>query len=164
MLKRVHTKRPGQTLIEVTIAIMIAAITTVAVFSVVLSSFVSQKKADKKELVAMLLKEAQQTLQDYVSVVPNDANYSPNPGGKWSADSSGVWALAAGVHDISSLMNQPANAELRRDASGAEQTCAAGGFCYLTYTVTNSDCLALGAGNTDSTSCKTVLFSMKYAD
>lgn len=159
MSYRFNSKRPGQTLIEVVIATLIAAMTTVAIFSVILSSFVSQKKADKKEAAAMLLKEAQQTLQTFVSAVPNDSNYSPNAGGTWKEP--GRWALAGAPapglqHDISSLMT----AELRP----AGVTCAAGASCYFTYTVTNLDCLGLGAYNTDFTSCKQVDFSMKYAD
>jgi len=133
---------------------MIAAITTIAVFSVVLSGFVSQKKADKKELAAMVLKEAQQTLQTFVSAVPGDANYSPNAGGWWQADSlSPAWALSAGTHDISSLML----ADLRTDPA---VPCVAGGSCYFVYIVTDADC-GFGIG---SNACKTVSFDMKYAD
>ena len=169
MRKRNLTKRPGQTLIEVVIATLIGAMTTVAVFSVVLSSFVSQKKADKKELAAMLLKNAQQTLQAFVSAVPGDANYSPNAGGVWK-DSS--WALSAGTHDISSLMNTPENIDLRPvdPATGIRETCAVAGGCYFTYTVGNTDCLRgdklvpSQPTNTDVTTCKTVIFNMKYAD
>ena len=151
---KARIKRPGQTLIEVAIATMIAAMTTVAVFSVALSSFVSQKKSDKKELAAMMLKEAQQTLQTFVSAVPGDVNYSPNAGGWWQADSlNPAWALSAGMHDISSLMP----IDLRTDPV---VPCVAGGSCYFVYTVTDADC-GFGGGNN---ACKTVSFDMNYAD
>ena len=154
-------RRPGQTLLEIAVAVLIAATTTIAVFSVVISSFVSEKKADKKELSAMMLKRAQQTLQAFVSVDPADPAYSPNAGGTWSADSSGGWALAAGIHDISSLLNTPENLTLRKEASStAVQTCVLGGPCYLTYTVTDADC---GFG-TGTRACKTVRFSIKFVD
>ena len=166
------SKRPGQTLVEVTIAILIAATTTVAVFSVILSSFVSEKKSDKKELSAMVLKKARQTLQAFVSVDPSDPNYSPNAGGIWTGvDASGQWALAAGTHDISSLMNTAENAVLRRDtSSGAVPDCVMGGSCYLYYTVEDSDyinghfLIPPQPTNTPSKSSKTVKFHMRYAD
>ncbi len=157
--------RKGQTMIEIAVATMIAAITTVAVFSVILSSFVSQKKADKKELIAMLLKNAHQTLQTYVSadVSTSDAcgGYcAPSAGGLWSADSSGAWALAARRHDISSLMNGTA---LQVDPT---VPCVDGGACWFVYTVTNQDCLNEPGGvtSTDLKSCKTVVFELKHAD
>ncbi len=158
MFERVRIKRSGQTLIEVTIATMIAAMTTVAVFSVVLSSFVSQKKADNKEVAAMLLKQAQQTLQNYVTAVPGEPAYSSNAGGRWAADSSGVWALNAGRHDISSLMNTaaPEITALR----GTLAACAWGTGCYLSYFVTDTNC-GFGVG---ANACKTVSFDMQYAD
>ena len=154
MHKRISGKRSGQTLIEVAVATIIAAITTVAVFSVILSGFVSEKKADKKELAAMVAKNAQQTLQAFVSVDPNDPSYSPNAGGRWSADTSGAWALNAGMHDISSLMNGTA---LQVNPAAP---CSWGGTCYFVYSVTDTDC---GFGN-GTRACKTVAFSMVYAD
>ena len=147
-------------MIEITVSILIVAMTSIAVFSVILASASSQKKGDNKETAAMLLKQAQQTLQIYVSAVPGDANYSPNAGGWWQADSlCPAWALSAGRHDISSLM--PAG--LRTDPA---VPCAWGTSCYFVYTVANLDCLnqPLGVTNTDSKSCKNVIFDMKYAD
>jgi hypothetical protein len=82
--------------------------------------------------------------------------YSPSLGGFWAADTSGLWALGVGVHDISSLMPL----SLRTNADGS----ACGAACYFKYQVWNTDCLGLGALNTDYTSCKTVVFDMKYAD
>ena len=129
-------------MIEVVIATMIAALTTVAVFSVTLTSVVSQKKADRKENAAMVLRQAQQTLKTYVTVDPSDVLHSPNAGGTWL---DGTWALSGGVHDITSLM--------------PPDLCATGA-CSFTYTVTNIDC---GFG-TGKNSCKSVKFDMTYPD
>lgn len=158
--------RPGQTLIEVVIASLIAAITTMAVFSVILSSFVAQKKGDKREQLAMVLRNAQQTLQSFVSAVPEDSKYSPNAGGIWSADSSRSWALAAGRHDISSLLN---GTELQTPGV----TCADGADCYFVYTVEDDNSAGCAGGkmvdlvhpeNNTKLACKKVTFSVKYAD
>ena len=162
-------KRPGQTLIEVTMATMVAAITTTAVFSVVLSSFVSTAKADKRDAAAMALKLAQDTLKSYVSVAPTSASMilgavpavPGGPGsspGRWTADNSGLWALASGTHDISSLLNNGRNPVLNPNGD----TCSGGSsVCSFRYTVTDSDC---GFGALTERSCKTVAFSLRYAD
>ena len=153
MIERIR-QRSGQSLIEVVLSILITAMTSVAVFSVVLSVSVSQQKADKKEAAAMILKQAQQTLQLFVSAVPSEATYSPNAGGVWSADSSGLWALAAGAHDISSLLTVPPNPVGYPLEGGT-----------FTYAVTNTDCLQQsGVSNTDEKSCKKVVFTLTYPD
>ncbi|MFA6433895.1 MAG: hypothetical protein WCW52_04300 [Elusimicrobiales bacterium] len=146
MPRSVFKKRPAQTLIEVVVATMIAGLTTVAVFSVVLSSFVSQKKSDRKELAAMTLKRAQQTLQAYVSAVPAEGAYSVAAGGHWPADAYGGWALAQGAHNIVSLM--PA-------------ALCPPGACTFVYTVTDVNC---GFGIATANACKTVVFNMTYPD
>jgi type II secretory pathway pseudopilin PulG len=148
-------KRSGQTLIEVTMATMIAAITTTAVFSVVLSSYVSNSKADKRDAAAMALKYAQDTLKSYVSAEPGSAAYSPsnaglNPG-LWSKDTSGGLALRAGDHDISSLVSGP-------------PLSTPGNPATFSYKVTNEDCLGIGGGAPDAYQCKKVVFSLKYTD
>lgn len=174
MFKRTYTRRAGQTLVEVVIAILIAAMTTVAVFSVVLSGTVSQKKAEKKEIAAMLLKEAMQTLQTFVSAVPDNAAYSPRIGaalpGRWPADDSGDWALrgnpgAGRRHDISSLMNR--NTLEMQALRGTTPVCRWGRPCYFVYWVSDDNtaaCVnpALGAGT--ELACKTVEFRMEYTD
>ncbi|OGR41394.1 MAG: hypothetical protein A2X35_10310 [Elusimicrobia bacterium GWA2_61_42] len=161
--------RAGQTLIEVTMATIVAAITAAAVFSVILSSSVSRKKSDKKELSAMLIKEAQQTLQLYVSADSTTPVYTsagtywaPNLGGRWSADSSNSWALTGSAaapgtrHDISALMNTTDMAELR----GTAASCVWGGACHFVYYVQDTNC-SFGTG---TGACKTVSFDMKFAD
>jgi len=138
-------------------ATMIAAITTTAVFSVVLSSYVSDAKADKRDAAAMAFKYAQDTLKSYVSTQPGDATYSPSNGagteGRWSKDSSGGFALRAGTHDISSLV------------SGPPLTVPGSPAATFSYRVTNNNCLNLtGAYLTDQNQCKTVVFSLAYTD
>lgn len=165
-------KKTGQTLIEVTVALIISAMTATAVFSVLLSSSAARVKTDKKELSAILVKEAQQTLQLFVSAdittpvyTSGGAYYTPGTtaanAGKWTADPSNTWALAGSgggtMHDISSLMNTAQMAPLR----GATPVCAWGNACYLVYTVTDNNC-GFGAGTLNA--CKLVFFSLKYAD
>ena len=158
MCKRVLGKRYGQTMIEIAVATLIAAITTVAVFSVVLSSFVSQKKADKKELSALALKDAQQTLQAFVSADISNVGAcgtgccAPSCGGVWLEP--GRWALAPGLHDITSLITGTA-------------LCIGPPACSFTYFVADNNsntCVGgqLGAGTNKA--CKTVTFSMTFAD
>ncbi|MCM2268324.1 MAG: hypothetical protein NDI60_11195 [Elusimicrobiales bacterium] len=146
-----HAARPGQTLIEVVMATMIAAMTTTAVFSVILSSFVSGAKADKRDAAAMVLRRAQQTLNSYVSAEPWTAAYSAGATpGIWAADSSGVWALRNGVHDITSLLTG---------------TSLSGTGASFTYTVASNDCgFGLGPGPNLPYACKTVTFSLIYPD
>lgn len=144
-------KRAGQTLIEVCMATIVAAMTTTAVFSVMLSSFTSQAKADKREAAAMVLKQAQENLKSYVSAVPNESAYEPvGPGGTgiWPADTSGAWALGDGVHTISSLLNG---------------TALQGGT--LSYTVSSFNCIGtLGSAPNNELGCKTVVFSLTFPD
>ena len=143
-------------MVEVCVATIIAATTTMGVFSVILSSFASQKRADKKEISGLILKQAQETLKSYVSADPNNINYSPNAGGHWPADLYGGWALATGNHNITSLLTGTPLADVAPYS--------------LTYTVTNNNCLNIGAGvfaglpNTDSNQCKIVTFHLTFQD
>ncbi|HBA61921.1 MAG TPA: hypothetical protein DCZ92_14135 [Elusimicrobia bacterium] len=161
------TKRKGQTLIEVVVATMIAAISATAVFSVVLTTTISTARSDKREAAALMLKRAQETLKNYVSAVPTESAYVPNAG-KWSADSSGVWALEPGTHDISSLMNcpylvgNPANPVINPKCDACSQSSS---VCSFTYTVTTLPCGFNAAGmDVTRTQCKQVDFSLKYPD
>lgn len=148
-------KRPGQTLVEVAMATMIAAITTVAVFSVVLSSYVSSAKADKRDAAAMALRRAQDTLKSYVSAVPAEAAYVPPAGaGPWPAP--GVWPLRGNgeVHNISSLVAGP-------PLTVAGNPPAA----TMTYTVFSTDCgFGLGPAPNFALACKRVVFNLVYTD
>ncbi|MBI4802687.1 MAG: hypothetical protein HY796_09220 [Elusimicrobia bacterium] len=157
------TQRPGQALVEVVIATLIAAMTTMSVFSVVLSATVSQKKADKREAATLVLKQAQETLKSYVSADPLNTDITPcsdpnKPGspvgpsgiGRWYYDTSGTWALSAGVHTITNMLAIPPN------PVGFPLT---GGS--LSYTVSNYNC---GFGATDYMACKIVVFTLTYPD
>jgi len=157
-------KRPGQTLIEVTIAALIAAMTATAVFSVVLSSYGSEPRADKRDAAAMVLRRAQATLGSYVSLDPYNPNLLPgllpempaapgSPIGRWAADTTGVWALCARAHDISSLVAGP--------------PLSMPGYppATLTYTVADYDCgFGLGPPPHFQYACKRVVFTLNYTD
>lgn len=149
-------KRTGQTLIEITIATLVAAMTTTAVFSVILSSYVSDARADKRDAAAMVLKYAQDSLKSYVSTQPADPAYSPSysgtNAGRWPTSGSAL-ALSAGVHNINSLV------------SGPPLTMPSGTPATFSYTVTNQNCLNLaGVLLTDANQCKTVVFRLVYTD
>lgn len=169
-------KRPGQSLIEVTMATMIAAITTTAVMSTVLSSFVSDTRADKRDAAAMAMRRAQETLKSYVSVDPTTANLFPGqapaiPGspnaGSWAADVSG-WPLAGQAcpwnsspnvgtqHNISSLVNTP----------GSTLSPVGSPPATLTYTVCSYSCgpWGMGAAPNYPLACKRVAFTLTYTD
>ncbi len=137
-------------------ATVITAITTTAVFSVMLSSFVSDTKADKRDAAAMALRRAQETLKSYVSAQPGDANYVPVSGagtGVWAADSTAGWALRDGNHNISSLVQS------------APLTITGGTPASLNYNVTSYDCgFGLGTAPNNERACKVVVFTLIYAD
>ena len=148
---KMKPKKKGQTLVEVAVATVIAAATAIAVFSVLLSSFASQQKADKREAAGFILKQAQETLKSYVSAVPAESAYTPgSPAGRWAADSSGSWALAAGIHNITSLLTgtRLADAPLPLPVPS------------FTYNVMDNNC-GFGLGNA---ACKTVQFTLIYQD
>jgi hypothetical protein len=169
-------KRAGQALVEVTIATMIAAMTTMSVFSVVLSAMVSQQKADKREAAALVLKQAQEVLKSYVSADPLNGDFIPGivdgygltlPAapkstsvGHWIYDTTGGWALAAGPHNIDSLLAIPPNPVTFPLAGGT-----------LRYTVSDYDC-GFGSGKignpvggiSGNTTCKIVVFTLTYPD
>lgn len=150
-------KRPGQTLIEVAMAAMIAAITATAVFSVILSSFVSDVRADKRDAATMVLRRSQETLKSYVSVDPLSAaliagstlpGSAGSPAGRWPLDTSGVWALRDGTHNISSLA-----------------TPSLGGAATLNYTVASYNCgFGVGTAPNYELACKQVVFVLTYTD
>lgn len=131
-------------------ATMIAAMTASAVFSVVLSSFVADAKADKRDAAAMALRQAQQALKVFVSVAPTDPNYSPGAtAGRWAADSSGWWALRNGNHNITQLL--------------VGTPIETGG--NFSYNVTSYDCgFGLGSAPNYELACKQVAFTLTYTD
>lgn len=134
-------KRKGQTLVEVVVATVVAAMTATAVFSVVLSASVSGVKSDKREIATMTVKGVQDQLKSCVSVLPTDGTFSN--GGNVSGVTPLGWALSAGLHTV--------------DLGGGPWT----GGDSLTYLVTDVDC---GMGTTTETSCKHVQFTFIYQE
>lgn len=101
--------RPGQSLIEVTVAVLISAITATGIMSVVLSTKYSNVKADTKESAAVAFRSAQEYLKPYVSAAATNATYSSQfmPSGE-SIYGDTSWALADGPHNISFVLyNMP---------------------------------------------------------
>ncbi|KAF0126585.1 MAG: hypothetical protein FD189_921 [Elusimicrobia bacterium] len=135
--------------------------TTAAVFSVVLSSFVSHERADKRELAGLMIKRAQKTLMGYVSAVPGEAAYMPGTPqvGRWPASATAGWSLRGGGspgvrHDISSLL-------IGTDLQVPGVACAWGQTCHFVYYVINQNC---GLGTGDTVACKQVIFDIRYAN
>lgn len=142
------TKRKGQTLIEVVVATMVAAMTATAVFSVVLSSSVSGGRSDRKEAAALAINAAREQLRMFVSADPGSSVYSPNAGGLWTGkDNSGVWALQSGTHNMSASF-----------LSGFP--LLSGRSPQMSYTVSDENC---GFG-TGTAACKKVVFTISYND
>lgn len=149
-------ERNGTTLIEVTAAILIAAMTSMAVFSVITSSTVSHVKSDKKEFAAAATRMAQDRLKAYVtSDLTNAVITGPTANWHINGDTNGNWALAAGNHDISSWLNADSNFDkLCKNAAGVSS-------CQFTYRVTDRNC---GLGAAATSACKQVVFTLTYPD
>ena len=165
--QKMRQTRKGQTLVEVVVAVMISAATTMAVFSVIVSSFASQKKADKREAAGFMLMQAHETLRNYVSAWPHhEPKYSPCAPpllcGVWPADASGLWALEGGsyAHDVTSLLANTILAQATLPSPAPTPS--------LTYTVTDDDCLNtvknLGTPPNGQNQCKKVVFTLVYQD
>jgi prepilin-type N-terminal cleavage/methylation domain-containing protein len=59
--------KKGFTLIEVIVAILVAAIAVVAIFAVILSAFRSAPKSDQKETAGLTIRQAAERLKAYVA-------------------------------------------------------------------------------------------------
>jgi prepilin-type N-terminal cleavage/methylation domain-containing protein len=59
--------KSGFTLIEVIVAILVAAIAVIAIMAVILSSFRSAPKSDQKELSGLIIRQAIERLKAYVT-------------------------------------------------------------------------------------------------
>lgn len=140
----------GFTLAEVVIALLVAAMAVMAMFSVILSTFVTSAKADKKQEGMLLMRGAAETLRAYVSADP--ANTDPElmlpgtPVGHWSAETGAGWSLAAGAHNISSLL------------SGTKFQTGS-----LSYAVTEIPCVDVGIIGLEL-KCRQVKFTLTYPD
>lgn len=135
--------RSGQSLLEVTIAVLISAITATGIFSVILSTRFSRAKADIRETAAIIFRSAQEYLKPYVSVAPN-SDFLPQQ--FIFGEAPNQWALADGKHNMNFLLiNMP-------QVYGST----------LTYTVATADCIA---GVTAQTlECRNVKFELEIPE
>ena len=139
--------RPGQSLIEVTVAILISAITATGILSVILSTKYSNVKADTKESAAVAFRSAQEYLKPYVSAAATNSTYSSSfmPKGQ-SIYGETSWALADGTHDLTFLLyNMP-------QFTGAT----------LKYTVSTANCNS--NSNAQNLECRKVSFSLNMPE
>lgn len=83
-------KRKGQSLLEVTIAVLISAITATGIFSVILSTRYSHARADEKESAAIVFRSAQEYLKPYVGTTATGFT-AANPNNNIYGET--VWAL-----------------------------------------------------------------------
>lgn len=140
----------GFTLIEVVISILIASMAVMASFSVILSSFVGGKKADRTHEAATIMRYASEKLKTYVSANPTEPGYVLPGGGRWNDDASGNWALQAGPHDITTFLDKldPGPPTRLKYIFPPLRS--------LIYTVTNKPCGAF--------TCKEVVFRLNYTE
>ena len=139
--------RPGQSLMEVTVAVLIAAITATGTLSVILSTKYSNVKADTKESAAVAFRSAQEYLKPYVSAAATNSSYTSSfmPSGQSIYGETG-WALAKGDHDLTFLLyNMP-------QFTGAT----------LKYKVEDADCNA--NSNAQNLECRKVSFSLTTSE
>ncbi|MFA6583770.1 MAG: type II secretion system protein [Elusimicrobiaceae bacterium] len=146
----------GFSLVEGLIGIVIIGLAVTAIFSVILSSFTSDKKTDSKEESTFILQQASDKLKVYIAAndeMPDNMDASLKSGlcgtdkNKKIVDTT---PFSKGTHDVSCLLYgtsySPANSEKNK----------------LTYTV--SDPVA-GCGVSDasvaSLACKDVQFSLE---
>jgi type II secretory pathway pseudopilin PulG len=111
-------KNKGFTLIEVIVAVLVAAMAVVAVFAVIVSTFTSAPKSDKKETAGLVMQQASEKLKGYV-VDSTDQLPASIPINLCPV-LDGTSALADGAHNASCLL---------------DNTVLEGGV--LTYTVAN---------------------------
>lgn len=102
--------KKGFTLIEVIVAILVAAIAVVAIFAVILSAFRSAPKSDQKETAGLIIRQAAEQLKAYVadqnawtqefpaSLPRNLCSDTP------TNDDGNKAPLATGAHNVSCLL------------------------------------------------------------
>lgn len=135
-------KRKGQSLIEVTVAVLISAVTATGIFSVILSTKYSHARADNRESAAIVFRAAQEYLKPYVSVAAYDTSYASTFLPNKNIYGENVWALADGTHDMSFILeNMP-------QFTGAS----------ISYTVSTADCNS--SYNVAALECRNVVFNL----
>jgi|GEM_PF-5817131 len=78
-MTRIAGPRAGFTLIEVVVAVMVVAIAVTALFSVIASNMVSERRVDTTQEVSMLLATAQERLKPYVLANTLESEAAPVP-------------------------------------------------------------------------------------
>lgn len=95
--------RPGYTLVEVVIAILLTAVMVSAVFSIALTSKEASPKLDRKMAATQAANAVAQKMRNYItSDVSNTLIAGPSGGlpGAASWQIGGLYALTAGVHNL----------------------------------------------------------------
>lgn len=157
---RAAAKSAGFTLVEVIVSVMITAIAVTAIFSVIASNMVSERKIDTSEEVAMILSTAQEKLKPYVLANTNTSESSPVPDYVALPKTMryGICGdtapLAKGTHDITCLLPAAATA---LSGKGSGSTIYQNGTNKLTYDVS----YVTNCGGSSST-CFKVTFSLYY--
>ena len=142
----IFKKRKGQSLIEVTVAILIAAITATGIFSVILSTKYSHAKADEKESAAIVFRSAQEYLKPYVGTSADNFNASNNIQNIYGEE---VWALQENyTHNLDFLLtNMP-------QFIGST----------FTYTVSIAPCLSNTDTSNNINQCRSVNFNLQMPE
>ena len=102
-------KYKGFTLVEVVVAVLVAGIAVVSVFTVIVSTFTSAPKSDRKETAGLILKQANEQLKAYAA-----RSYAIEKGdalmlSHFPASLTGICdetdPMSAGDHDITCLLD-----------------------------------------------------------
>jgi len=139
-------KRKGQSLIEVTVAVLISAVTATGIFSVILSTKYSHARADSKDSAAIVFRAAQEYLKPYVSVAAYDTAYVSSFLQNQNIYGENFWALADGHHNMDFiLVNMP-------QFTGAS----------LSYDVSTANCNS--SSNIAALECRNVVFNLSIPE
>ncbi len=139
-------KRKGQSLIEVTVAVLISAVTATGIFSVILSTKYSHARADNRESAAIVFRAAQEYLKPYVSVAAYDTSYISTFLPNQNIYGESVWALSTGRHYMNFMLeNMP-------QFKGAT----------LYYDVSRANCNS--SSDIDALECRNVVFNLSIPE
>lgn len=99
--------RAGFTLVEVVIAVLVSAMMVTAFFSVALTTRVNAGRTDHKQVATQEAKRVLELLRNYVTDPEGvSGGWLALPGnGQLPGDQCGCYALQAGVHNVTSLLD-----------------------------------------------------------